>query len=321
MLVEVSHCGICGSDLHLIVEGWGGQGIVHGHEFSGVVVDVGAGVTGVRAGDRVVGGGITGCGRCDRCRAGKPSQCEQRDQLRGGGPRDGAYARYVSVDAASVVPVPDGLSLRVAALAEPLAVALHGITRSGIGPGDSAMVLGTGPIGALILAVLVDRGAGPVTVVEPGPARLRLAHDLGAQVVLHPDDLPTFGIHQPEELSPLAVDVVYECSGRRSATEAGLQQLRRGGRMVMLGAGIEPPSFDPNRIVLNELTVTGSFNYDASGFADAIALLASGRLRTDLLIDPTDVPLHEMGAALHRLVAGQVAGKVMVVPTLGADHG
>ena len=322
VLVEVSHCGICGWDLHMIVEGWGPPGVVHGHEYAGVVAALGEGVTGVSIGDRVVGGGAQGCGRCDRCLAGRPSQCAHRGELRGdGGAHDGAYARYVSVAATSLVPVPEGLSLRAAALAEPLAVALHGLSRSGATAGESAMVMGAGPIGALTVAVLADRGVGPLAAVEPSETRRQMAFGLGADTVLRPDELPTFGIHQPEEQSPLAVDVVYECSGRRSAMEAGLQQLRRGGRMVMLGAGIEPPSFDPNRILLNELTVTGSLNYDPSGFSDALALLASGRLRTDLLIDPDDVPLAELGAALERLTSGAVAGKVMVVPTLGAEHG
>lgn len=305
----------------MIVEGWGPPGVVHGHEFSGTVVDVGAGVSGIAVGDRIVGGGVQDC-RCDRCVAGRPSQCSNRGRFSGdGGARDGAFARFVSISAGAAVPVPCGLPLRVAALAEPLAVALHGLSRSGIIASESAMVMGAGPIGALVLAALVDLGIHPLTVVEPGPSRQQLARDLGADAVLQPDDLPTFGIHQPEELSPLAVDVVYECSGRRAAMEAGIQQLRRGGRMVILGTGVDGPTFDPNRILLNELTITGSLNYDPGGFADALALLATGRLRTDLLIDPTDVPLHDMAAALRRLVDGEVAGKVMVVPTPGGGHG
>jgi len=107
---------------------------------------------------------------------------------------------------------------------------------------------------------------------------------------------------------------VFECSGKRAAIEAGLAQLRRGGTLVIIGSGIEPPRFDPNRILLNELVVTGSFNYDADGFDDALALLASGTLPTDTLIDPVDVPLDGIVGRMHRLVAGDIAGKVMVTP-------
>ena len=97
--------------------------------------------------------------------------------------------------------------------------------------------------------------------------------------------------------------------------EAGLQQLRRGGRLALVGAGIEPPTFDGNRILLNELTICGSFVYDEGGFEDALDLLASGLLPTHLLIDPTDVPLSELHRAMVDLVEGTIAGKVMIVPT------
>ncbi|HYZ98570.1 MAG TPA: zinc-binding dehydrogenase, partial [Acidimicrobiales bacterium] len=190
---------------------------------------------------------------------------------------------------------------------------------SQIGPGDSAMVLGAGPIGALTVVALAARGLGTVTVVEPAGSRQALARALGAEVV-HPDDLPTFPLWEPEALAPRAVDVVFECSGRKAAMEAGLQQLRRGGRLVLVGAGIEPPSFDANRMLLNELTVTGSFIYDADGFDRALELLASGAIPSDALIEPDDVPLDRLGDALGRLAAGDVAGKVMIVPKLAAEE-
>ena len=314
VIVEVSHCGVCGSDLHMIMEGWGGPGSVHGHEYSGVVAAVGDGVEGWAVGDSVVAGPSVRCGRCEGCRSGNPSQCANRDEM-GGAEHDGAYARYVRVDARTLLRLPGGLSLRDAALAEPLAVALHGINRAGVQEHDSVMVFGAGPIGALSVAVLVARGIGPITVVEPAPVRQELARALGADHVVHPGDLPSYGIHQPEHIAPDAVHVVLECSGKKSAMEAGLQQLRRGGRLALVGAGIEPPTFDGNRILLNELTICGSFVYDEGGFEDALDLLASGLLPTHLLIDPTDVPLSELHRAMVDLVEGTIAGKVMIVPT------
>jgi threonine dehydrogenase-like Zn-dependent dehydrogenase len=315
VLIEVSHCGICGSDLHLMMEGWGGPGSIHGHEFSGVVAALGAGVEGWTIGEHVVGGPSIKCGTCEGCRSGNPSQCSNRAGM-DVEDQEGAYAGFIRVDARTVLRVPDGLSLRDAALAEPLAVALHGINRAQIRPGDSVMVFGAGPIGALSVAALVARGIGPVTVVEPGETRQQLATALGADRVVHPADLPVFGIHQPEEIAPDAVHVVLECSGKRAAMEAGLMQLRRGGRMAMVGAGIEGPRFDPNRILLNELTICGSFVYDDGGFEAALELLASGDLPTDLLIDPTDVPLEDLREAMVSLIDGTIAGKVMIVPKL-----
>jgi len=131
---------------------------------------------------------------------------------------------------------------------------------------------------------------------------------------VHPDDLASFGLHEPDHVAADAVAVVLECSGKRAAMESGLQQLRRGGRMVMAGAGIEAPRFDPNRILLNELTICGAFNYDAGGFEAALDLLASAALPTDRLIDRTDVALSGLRDAMVELLDGRIAGKVMITP-------
>ena len=149
-----------------------------------------------------------------------------------------------------------------------------------------------------------------MTVSEPGERRRRLAADLGASTVT-PDhlvapDWPSSVVEEP-------FDAVLECSGRASAMEAALGQLVQAGTLVLVGAGIDPPRFDPNRIILNELVVTGSFCYDADGFADALELLAGGLLPTDLLIEDDDVPLSGLLDAMEGLAAGDIAGKVMVV--------
>jgi len=315
VLVEVGHCGICGSDIHIILEGWGKPGVVEGHEWSGVVAAVGEGVGAWVVGDGVVGGPSPRCGRCRRCLEGQPSQCENREHSMAEAiHNDGAFAGYILCNERSLLRLPDGLDPRAAALAEPLAVALHGITRGRIRDDDSIMVLGAGPIGALSIAALVTRGLGPVVAVEPGTARQELAKQLGAAEVLDPRDLEVFPSWEPDRIADRAVDVVLECSGKKAAMEAGFNQLRRGGRLVMVGAGIEAPSFDPNRMLLNELSVTGSFVYDADGFDRALELLADPRFPTRALIHPDDVPLDGLLDALHGLADGRIAAKAMVVP-------
>jgi len=320
VLVEVDHCGICGSDIHLLLEGWAGKpGLVAGHEWTGSVAALGAGVEGWAPGDTVVGGPSPRCGRCRRCREGKPSQCEHQGSIVDDA--DGAFARYVLARAGSLLPLPPGLPARRAALAEPLAVALHGITRAGVVPGDAVMVIGAGPIGALSIAALVARGIGPVVAVEPGERRRQLAGALGAAEVLGPEELEVFPAWEPERTARRAVDVVLECSGKRSAMEAGFHQLRRGGTLGLVGAGVDQPRFDPNRFILNELSVVGSFVYDEGGFADALAMLADPAFPSELLIESEDVPLDRVSEALAGLAEGRFAGKVMVVPRLsgGAD--
>jgi 2-desacetyl-2-hydroxyethyl bacteriochlorophyllide A dehydrogenase len=321
VLLEVDHCGICGSDIHMLWDGWGHRpGLIGGHEFSGRIAALGQGVDQWSLGQEVVAGSSPKCGQCRRCLEGKPSQCENREGSVVGD-ENGAFARYAVVRATSLLAIPEGLSAREAALAEPLAVALHGITRSGITAQDSAMVIGAGPIGALTAAALLARGIASVVVVEPGEKRRNLARAIGATEVIDPEELEIFPSWEPERIAARAAHVVFECSGKKSAMEAGFHQLRRGGTLVLVGAGIEAPQFDPNRMILNELHVCGSFIYDQGGFDDALALLASGSLPNQLLIEPGDVSLDELPAALEGLATGQIAGKVMVVPTTKVPRG
>lgn len=312
VVVAVSHCGVCGTDLHMVVEGWGRPGSVGGHEWSGTVVATGAEVAGLAVGDAVVGGPPPGCGRCGPCHTRRPSLCLERAQP-GAEDADGAFAGYVRAHRDAVVPVPEGLDLRTAALAEPLAVALHAVTRSGVQPGQRALVTGAGPIGALAVVALLARGVEEVLVSEPSPARQALAVRLGATVV-DPGSFDLPNIAEPARIVADAIDAALECSGRRPAMEAAFAQLRRGGTLVLVGTGIEAPRLDPNRMILNELVVTGAFEYDGDGIAEALDLLASGAARVHELVEPDDIGLDSLGSAMADLAAGRIAGKVLVSP-------
>ena len=310
-LLEVSHCGVCGTDLHMVMEGWGAPGSIGGHEFSGTIAALGPEVHGWELGEPVIGGGGRGCGECEYCRRERPSLCAATSPP-GVGEFQGAFADYVRVDAGALLRVPDGLSLRAAALAEPLAVALHGITLSGVRSGQRAFVSGAGPIGALVVAALRARGVAEICVSEPRGVRRRLAERLGAARVIEPAELEVPGT--PFEIVDGACEVAFECSGARDALPAALAQLRKTGSCVILGTGMQRPRIDPNRILLNELTLTGGYNYDRDGFPQALGLLASGKLPIDDLIESTDVELGDLQQAMEGLVGGQVAGKVLVAP-------
>jgi threonine dehydrogenase-like Zn-dependent dehydrogenase len=157
-------------------------------------------------------------------------------------------------------------------------------------------------------------GVDDVTAVEPAPSRQALAAAAGATTVRQPGDLVVPSIAEPGLVVEGAVDVVLECSGKATAMEAGLAQLVRGGTLVLVGAGIEPPRFDPNRILLNELVITGAFTYDQGGFGVALDLLASGAIPVDDLLEPDVVPLDGLLAAMRGLAEGRLAGKVLVAP-------
>jgi 2-desacetyl-2-hydroxyethyl bacteriochlorophyllide A dehydrogenase len=313
VLVAVDLCGVCGSDLHMVLEGWGQRGSWQGHEWVGTVAAVGAQVTEWQVGQTVVGGPAKRCGTCALCLAGRPALCADRDTP-GTGPEQGAFASFKVAPADELLTMPDGLDRRAAALAEPLAVALHGISQGGVQAGQSVLVLGAGPIGALSIAALRAMGVDDVRCAEPGPARQALAAAVGATSVLHPQDLVVPSIAEPGLVVDGAVDVVLECSGKAVAMEAGLAQLKRGGTLVLVGAGIEPPRFDPNRILLNEVVITGAFTYGHDGFDGALEMLASGRLPVEALLEPDLVPLDGLLEAMHGLADGRLAGKVLVRP-------
>jgi len=311
LLLRVSHCGVCGTDLHLVMEGWGLPGSIGGHEYSGTVVALGKEVDGFAVGDRVVGGPNPGCGECEPCRAGRPTLCLE-GATPGMGSFQGAFAEYKQVAAAEALKIPEALDMRTAALAEPLAVALHGIRASGLQPGQRALVTGAGPIGMLSLAALRALGVEEVTVSEPGLARRELAAKVGATRVVAPEEL-----RRPRMAFELVAEPFHaaiECSGQPSAAEAALAQLGRMGTLVLSGTGMERPRLDSVRVILNELVVTGAYASDARDFASALELLASGRLRSNLLIAADDVALEGLQAAMEALVAGHIGGKVMVAP-------
>lgn len=313
VLVAVDLCGICGTDLHLVLEGWGAPGSWQGHEWSGTVAAIGNAVTRWQPGDLVVGGPMARCGRCAMCKANRPSLCAQRDTP-GVGASQGAFASYKLAAADEVLALPAGLDARAGSLAEPLAVALHAVDQGRARPGHRVLVLGAGPIGALCIAVLRARGVDDITCAEPNSGRRALATTVGASRVLHPADLVVPSIAEPGLIVEDAVDIVLECSGKALAMESGLAQLVRGGTLVLVGAGIESPRFNPNRILLNELVITGAYEYAHDGFERALELLASGALHVDAVLEPGEVPLGALLDAMRDLAEGRRIGKVLVRP-------
>ena len=312
-LVEVSHCGICGTDLHIVLEGMSPPDRIGGHEWAGRIAALGVGATGWAIGDPVVVKPRPGCGSCASCLAGRPMLCANRDAIgQGAGESNGAFAEYVRAPAADLLRVPESLDLRHAALVEPLAVALHGITLSGVEAGGRALVTGAGPIGLLTIAALRARGVDDVVASEPSEHRRARAAAVGAGTVVHPDELETPAM--PFTVVDGAFDAALECSGNPRAIESALAQLRRMGTLVLVGTGMRRPKLDHNRVLLNELVLTGAYCYDEDGIEAALELLASGRLPADELIEPEDVPLEGMLEAAERCAAGELAGKVMVVP-------
>jgi 2-desacetyl-2-hydroxyethyl bacteriochlorophyllide A dehydrogenase len=315
VLIEIAQCGICGTDLHFVLERIARPGTVLGHEWAGTIVAAGDAVTGWHVGQRVVCGPEPGCGECRACRAGRPSVCLRRP------PTDhlsfrGAFARYVVAPAEQLVVVPDQLPSRAAALTEPTAVALHAVTLSQVTPADRVLVTGAGPVGLLVTAVLHAQGVHDITVSEPAPARRERALKVGAARAVTPDSLPTPSMGAPV---PEPYTVVFECSGNAAAGESAIEQLDFAGVCVLVGTGHDYPRLNHNRVIVLENTIIGSYNYDPGGFAPALELLASGKMPLDELVEPVDVFLDELLPVMRRCAAGEVPGKVMVRPRRAQD--
>ncbi len=311
VLVEVAECGICGSDLHMVLERYARPGAILGHEWSGVVAAA-PGDSGWAPGDRVVGNSSPGCGRCRPCRRGRPSVCLNRARADFTGYR-GAFCQYKAVTADSLLRIPESLPTRVAALAEPMAITLHALRLADVHPEDRVLVTGAGPVGLLLVAALRARGISDITVSEPSAIRRQQALLVGAARVVTPDSL-----EPPPMVLPVAEPyaVVFECSGHAGALEAALGQLDYAGTLVVVGTGFDPPRINQNRMIIFELEIIGAYNYDDEGFGPAVDLLHRGDLPFDALIEPDNIPLDEVMVSMERLARGEIPSKVMVQPGL-----
>ena len=212
---------------------------------------------------------------CRQCLAGRYNLCEGM-RFFATPPVDGAFAELVTVHEQFAHPVPDSLSDDAAALLEPLSVGLWACRRGGVGPGARVLVTGAGPVGLVAAQAALARGAASVTVTDVNPHRLALARDVGATEVLDVGTTKVSG-------SGLEVDVLLECSGQPAATADAVHAVAPAGRVVLVGMGGDEMTLPVSRIQERELTITGTFRY-AHTWPGAIALVASGRVRLDVLV-------------------------------------
>ncbi|MEV5915281.1 L-idonate 5-dehydrogenase [Streptomyces chartreusis] len=274
-LVAVRYGGVCGSDLHYWRHGGVGdfrlrEPMLLGHEVVGTVVAYGDGASGPLAGTAVAVHPATPCGRCPECVDGRRNVCRDTRYL-GSAARfphvQGGFAARVVVPADQLRPLPPGLDLRRAALAEPLSVALHAVRRAGDVAGRHVLVTGAGPIGCLVVAAAKAAGAASVTATDLLPAALEYARAAGADTVVRADE--------PDDAGwPAEVDVAIEASGVAAGLDTCLRLVRRGGVVVQLG--MLPPGQSPfagNLVVSREIELRGAFRFDTE-FDAALELLA-----------------------------------------------
>lgn len=307
--VRVERCGVCGSDLHAF-RGHSERPVAcPGHEMSGVVEAVGAGAAGVREGDRVAVEPLVRCGECRHCRSGNYHLCGRLSLCGVSAP--GGMATHLLVPGYTLFPLPSSLDFELGALAEPMAVAVHGARLGGVRAGSRVLVLGAGTIGLVAAAAARHLGAEYVAVSARHPQQKELARALGADEVLDPQALRTTG-EKP--------DVVIETVGGQARTVAdGMLAVARGGTIVVIGLFEKTPEFDPGVMVLKEVRLVGSmvYNRPSKGGADfevALECIESNAAALRRLVTHT-FPLRDVQRAFET-AADKASGavKVMLAP-------
>lgn len=313
VVLQVRACGLCGSDLHWFTGAVAPPRVCPGHEMAGEIAALGAGVTGLRLGDRVTVEPLAVCGGCPECRGGRPQLCARRRIL--GLQRDGGLAERVAVPARAVFPVPAQMDWATAALAEPLAVGVHAVRLAAVAPGQRVLILGAGAVG--LLAVLAARAAGAeVWVSARHPHQAALAARLGAARVLAAT--PAAEAERAALAAAEPVDVVLETVGGTATTLAeAVASVRPGGTVVVLGVFTAAPSLPALAVLTKEVRLLGSMMYDRRGtpvdFAAAIALLAADAQAAGALVTHR-LPLDAVQRAFD-VAADRRAGAVKVAVT------
>ncbi|MDI6627133.1 MAG: 2,3-butanediol dehydrogenase [Rhodococcus sp. (in: high G+C Gram-positive bacteria)] len=294
VLLRPFFCGICGTDLHEYAFGpiviptephalTGAKAPqVFGHEFSARVVEIGSDVDSVSVGDRVSVMPLITCGKCYYCRRGLNHLCVVMacTGLSWGG---GGISELVAVQEQQVSVLPDSVSDVQGALIEPAAVAAYGVDCTGLRAGDTILITGAGPIGALSALYAHASGASRIIVSEPNEKRRRLIEAFGIAEVLDPtqQDIPaavralTGGI---------GVDAAAECSGHQLGLTAALESVRSGGTVAQVGLHVKPATIDPMAMANKDLTLVGTWCYPVYDWPRIIALVASGRYPVEKVV-------------------------------------
>lgn len=317
LLIQVQACGICGSDIH----GWDGSSgrrippLVMGHEASGVVAATGSNVTDFAEGDRVTFDSMVSCGDCWYCRQGDANLCENRMVLGvscGDYRRYGAFAEYISIPQRIAYKIPDSLPFEHAAMIEAVSVAVHAANRTPVTLGDTAVVVGSGMIGLLVIQAIRLAGCSRVIATDVNDHRLEVAKSLGADVTINAanEDVPA----RVKELTDgRGADVTLEVVGTTPTIESAIASTRKGGAVTLVGNVTPRIDLPLQEVVTRELTLNGTCGCNGE-YPACIALLESGAIQVEPLIT-AKATLDEGADWFQRLYDGEPnAMKVLICP-------
>jgi L-iditol 2-dehydrogenase len=310
VLIRVAACGICGSDVH----GYDGSSgrrippIVMGHEAAGVIAAVGEGVTAYRAGDRVTFDSTVYCGVCEFCQRGEVNLCDDRQVVGvscGDYRRAGAFAEYVTVPERILYRLPENLSFADAAMLEAVSVAIHAVRVAEGAGGETALVIGAGMIGLLILQAARASGCSRIFVTDVDATRIKLARSLGADAVIQgsvtdsSDESLTSRIEQLT--NGRGVDVTFEAVGRPETVAAAIDCTRKGGTVALVGNITPEVAIPLQKVVTRQIRLQGSCA-SAGEYPQAMEWIAAGKIKVAPLITAV-APLEDGPSWFARLYA------------------
>jgi L-iditol 2-dehydrogenase len=303
VLVRVRACGICGSDVHGMDGSTGRRlpPIIMGHEAAGVIAEVGKQVKGWNKGDRVTIDSTISCGACWFCQRGLVNLCDHRRVL-GVSCEDyrqhGAFAEYVALPHRVLYALSDAVSFEQAAMVEPVSVAVHAVGRTPVSLGDTAVVMGVGMIGLLVVQALRVAGCGKIIAVDLEPEKLKLALTLGADMGLKADECDV-AEEVRSQTHGRGADVALEVIGLSPTINTAVASLRKGGSLTLVGNFRPSVEIPLQAVVTRQLTLAGSCACSGE-YAACLDLLARRAINTDALVSATP-PLAEGAAWFNRL--------------------
>jgi len=312
VLIKIKYSAICGSDVHRFQYGMANSGSVLGHEYIGEVIQTGRDVTKLKEGDRIVGGG------------GSPPAGTQTSVSAGDrysartvgveATRIGGFAEYVTMDEWRPLVIPDGVSDELAVLTEPASVAMHAVRTSKFKIGDSAVVLGAGPIGLLTMQVLNAAGAMAVYVSEPAPARAAAAKVLGATLVINPAEEDA--VARVLELSGgPGVPVAFDAAAAKPTFQQGLNMVRRSGQLLLISMAWEDVDLQTVDWIGREVEMKASYGSQPIDWQTSLNLMERGQLsEKSMVTDESFIGWDEMQSSMERLMKPDEHVQLVLVP-------
>jgi 2-desacetyl-2-hydroxyethyl bacteriochlorophyllide A dehydrogenase len=311
-LIKVKCIGICGTDVHVL------QGnhatavypVIPGHELVGEIAEINGKTSETfKSGDLVVAQEVINCGVCDACFKGSDNVCEQLKIL--GIHTDGGFAEYVKVLADKLVKLPNDIDIELAAMIEPLAVAVHDVRRSGLKAGEDVLIIGGGPIGLLNALVCRLSGAGLIVISEPSENRRKFAEEMGFVTI---DPLAEgFEVKLKEFTGGHGFDVSFEAAGAPDALNVCIRNTKPSGGVVIIAIASKPYPIDTAEVFFRELTLYGVRIHTMYDFKSAASMVAGGKLNADLRRMISKVfTLDEVVAAFEYVMTDREAFKTLV---------